>query len=116
MLRPYITGLPLHGRRRLAPDTDRRTGGACGLMFGIPGSVTTTSPPEVIANTCCVLLAVSSATRSGPTIGSRIWIAFCWLKKYVSNARMLVSGDAANTIRFAGWHRTPTAGPGAPAG
>src|SRR5213593_1692255 len=72
---------PLHGRRRLLRDTGARSGGACGLMFGMLGSVTTASPREVIANTYCVLLAVSSATRSGPTIGSRIWIAFCWLKK-----------------------------------
>src|SRR5438093_781111 len=74
-------------------------GGACGLMFVMVGSETTTSPRVVIPNRYCWPLVASNATRNGPMIGSRIAIFFCWLKKKVSNTRMLVSGDAVNTMR-----------------
>src|SRR2546430_846880 len=76
-----------------------RRGGACGLMFVMVGSETTTSPRVVIPNRYCWPLVASNATRNGPMIGSRIAIFFCWLKKKVSNTRMLVSGDAVNTMR-----------------
>src|SRR6266516_3637204 len=79
-----------HGRR-----------GACGLMFVMVGSETTTSPRAVMPNRYCWALVASNATRSGPMIGSRMEIFFCWLKKKVSNTRMLVSGDAVNTMRSA---------------
>src|SRR5256885_15976804 len=81
-------GVRPHGRR-----------GACGLMFVMVGSETTTSPRVVMPNRYCWALVASNATRSGPMIGSRIAIFFCWLKKNVSNTRMLVSGDALNTMR-----------------
>src|SRR4029077_5918737 len=70
-----------------------RRGGACGLLFVMVGSEITTSPRAVIPNRYCWALVASNATRNGPMIGSRIAIFFCWLKKKVSNARMLVSGD-----------------------
>src|SRR3989441_12879237 len=58
-----------------------RRDGACGLMFVIGGSETTTSPRAVIPNRYCWPVDTSSATRNGPMIGSRIAIFFCWLKK-----------------------------------
>src|SRR2546422_10945069 len=76
-------GVRPHGRCR-----------ACGLMFVMVGSETTTSPRVVMPNRYCWPLVASNATRSGPMIGSRMEIFFCWLKKNVSNTRMLVSGDA----------------------
>src|SRR5438093_4816124 len=74
---------------------------ACGLMFVMVVSQTTTSPRAVMPNRYCWPLVASNATRSGPMIGSRMEIFFCWLKKKVSNTRMLVSGDAVNTMRSA---------------
>src|SRR5881628_3807162 len=59
-----------------ASNTGRR--GACGFEFVRLGSVTATSP----------------------RVGSRIGMRACTLKKYVSNATIVVSGDAANTIRL----------------
>ena len=52
-----------HGRR-----------GACGLVFVMVGSETTTSPRAVMPNRYCWALVASNATRSGPMIGSRIAI------------------------------------------
>src|SRR5207244_12743263 len=97
--RPAFPNTTLFRSWRLVPDTNVRTGGACGLLFVMVGSAITTSPRVVIAKRYCCFAMVSSATRKGPTIGSRITKRFCRLKKYVSNARILVSGDAANTIR-----------------
>src|SRR2546430_6469867 len=51
-----------------------RRGGACGLMFVMVGSETTTSPRAVIPNRYCWPVDTSSATRNGPMIGSRIEI------------------------------------------
>src|SRR5207237_7932781 len=82
----------------------RRTGGACALMFVMVGRVITTSPRVVMPNSSWVAgwpATLSLATRSGPMIGSRVLMRFCRLKKYVSNASTLVSGDAANTMRSA---------------
>src|SRR5207247_9827311 len=81
-----------------APNTGRR--GACGFEFVRLGSVTATSPRVVSANRYCWLLTASNDTRTGPMIGSRIGMRACTLKKYVSNATIVVSGDAANTIRL----------------
>src|SRR5204862_538395 len=89
-------GVRPHGRR-----------GACGLVFVMVGSETTTSPRAVMPNRYCWPLVASNATRSGPMIGSRIAIFRCWLKKNVSNTRMLVSGDAANTMRSAMFPEPP---------
>src|SRR2546426_6687640 len=58
------------------------------------------SPRVVSANRYCWLLTASNDTRTGPMIGSRIGMRACTLKKYVSNATIVVSGDAANTIRL----------------
>src|SRR5207244_938432 len=58
-------------------------GGACGLVFVMVGSETTTSPRVVMPNRYCWPLVASNATRSGPMIGSRIEIFRCWLKKNV---------------------------------
>src|SRR5947208_2519746 len=63
-------GVRPHGRR-----------GACGLVFVMVGSETTTSPRAVMPNRYCWPLVASNATRSGPMIGSRIAIFRCWLKK-----------------------------------
>src|SRR2546422_6035077 len=71
------------------------------------GSETTTSPRVVMPNRYCWPLVASNATRSGPMIGSRMEIFFCWLKKNVSNTRMLVSGDAVNTMRSAMFPEPP---------
>src|SRR5437879_3955239 len=48
-------GVRPHGRR-----------GACGLMFVMVGSETTTSPRVVMPNRYCWALVASNATRSGP--------------------------------------------------
>src|SRR5438445_1743908 len=82
-------------------------GGACGLVFVMVGSETTTSPRVVMPNRYCWPLVASNATRSGPMIGSRIEIFRCWLKKNVSNTRMRVSGDALNTMRSAMFPEPP---------
>ena len=81
-----------------APKTGRR--GACGFEFVRLGSVTATSPRVVSANRYCWLLTASNDTRTGPMMGSRIGMRACTLKKYVSNATIVVSGDAANAIRL----------------
>src|SRR2546422_3222555 len=79
-------------------NTGRR--GACGFELVRLGSVTATRPRVVIANRYCWLPTASNETRTGPMIGSRIGMRACTLKKYVSNATIVVSGDAANTIRL----------------
>src|SRR5437660_184144 len=59
-------------------------GGACALMLVMLGSVITTSPRAVIPNSSWVAgwpATLSLATRSGPMIGSRVWMRFCRLKK-----------------------------------
>src|SRR2546425_3140464 len=94
----------LHAGQGVRPH---RRGGACGLVFVMVGSETTTSPRVVMPNRYCWPLVASNATRSGPMIGSRMEIFFCWLKKNVSNTRMLVSGDAVNTMRSAMFPEPP---------